>query len=101
MTDNDAWVDKQLRTKRVTAVADDGFTDSVVARLPPRRSDARLWIVPAATTVGTLLAVTVSANSGLLSLSPSLIAAGHIGPLWLLPLCLIWMGCAWVWSESR
>jgi hypothetical protein len=66
MTDENDWIDKLLRAKRIVHIQDDGFTESLMRRLPPRRRNAPRWIIPAAASIGAVMAAMAS-NAHLLS----------------------------------
>jgi uncharacterized BrkB/YihY/UPF0761 family membrane protein len=101
MTDENDWIDKLLRAKRIAHIQDDGFTESLMRRLPPRRRDAPRWIIPAAASIGAVMAAMASNGHLLSSAVNSLINQHHFEAVAVLPILLIWAACAWAVSETR
>lgn len=103
---DDAWLESMLRDEAATTayVSDDGFTESLLARLPAQtRPRARRWIVPAMALFSCLVGgVWLSGGEDLtlslagllqlksLSLQNVLIAALPLGVLYWLALGAAW-----------
>jgi hypothetical protein len=94
-------VEAALRARRVSPVADEGFAERMLVRLPPRRASAGRWAIPAFSLLGALLAM------------PGLGGARDIPAWWqslgvtaLLVLAgtatlLVWATCAWALLSDR
>ena len=100
MTQNDEWLERLLRGGHAEPLADDGFTDSLMTRLPRRRLESPSWIVAVSVLIGALLATTISTSQGLLWALHSLMAKHQVHTFQLMPLVLIWAAAAWALSES-
>jgi hypothetical protein len=101
MTQEDDWVERMLRADRAIPPEDGGFTDALMARVPIRQAASTRWIVPTSVAAGAILAAAVSLGNGLLPVAKSLVAGQNLGTAGLLPLFLIWAGCAWILSEAK
>jgi hypothetical protein len=56
MTSESDELERLLRERRVDPLADEGFTDKVLARLPARRARTARWATPVFTMIGVALA---------------------------------------------
>jgi len=102
MTEDGDWVEELLRGDRATPVPDDGFTARLVSRLPSRRSVLQAWIAPLMTAFGGILAIFASGGwNGTVSEIRLIYVGGVIPLLALLPIVIVFAGCAWALSESK
>jgi hypothetical protein len=101
MTQDDEWLEKLLRSAQAQPLADDGFTESLMIRLPSRHLESPNWIIAVSVLIGALLATTISSSQGLLWALHSLIGEHQVHTFQLMPLVLIWAAAAWALSESR
>jgi hypothetical protein len=94
-------IEAALRARRVDPVADDGFAERMLVRLPPRRASAGRWAIPAFSLLGALLAV-----PGLGGVRDITLLWESFGATALLVLAgtatvLVWATCAWALLSDR
>jgi hypothetical protein len=102
MTDKRDWLDDLLRTGRPAPVADEGFAAQVMTRLPSRVRVAPGWLLPVSVAIGAISAIVVSGTNATVVTSLQMLVVEHrLSVAALLPVVLVWAGCAWALSESR
>jgi len=102
MTEPEDWLDALLRAGPAAVVADEGFADRVMARLPAPARLAPRWLLPASLALGTISALLVSGTGDNVVSALQLLVIDHrLSLAGFLPVLLVWAGCAWALSESR
>jgi hypothetical protein len=102
MIDKQDWLDDLLRDGRPVPVPDEGFAAQVMTRLPSRARVAPRWLLPVSVAIGAISAIGVLGTSDTVVTSLQLLVGEHrLSVAALLPVVLVWAGCAWALSESR
>jgi hypothetical protein len=101
---NDAELEQLLRRDRAEHVADDGFSERTMARLPSGARRRRL-IVPAAVALGVLAALLLPSGAGAMLAALRDLASSHasVGAalIVLVPLALVFAASALLVADER
>ena len=101
MTQDTDRIETLLRSRKVGALADDGFSDTLLARLPARRSRGGRWPIPTFSALGATLAALALANSHTpFDLAPLFQTQG-IAIVAGAAALLVWTTCAWALLTAR
>ena len=118
MNDRD-WVEGLLKQQPLESTPDDGVTDTLMARLPARRSRPHRWIVPVLSLIGAALAAGGLRDSHVLGTRDAVLTAAELTRTHLLetpgavlqiqsPMILglaavgvAWIACAWALFATR
>jgi hypothetical protein len=101
MTQDTDRIEALLRSRRVSAVAEDGFSDTLLERVPARSTRGGRWPIPTFSALGGALAALALANTRIpLDLAPLFQTQG-IAIVAGAAALLVWTTCAWALVSAR